>query len=883
MTDRDNHSPEQPTPPPKKRRLKLSDVSGGLSLKRRKSGEKTAKSGGLKLSKVVALPSVTPPPATDFALDDGAAILNLPPAPVPDPAPAADPVVVRDPQGSPAAADTAAAPDTAAPEASTVEPATSPDAAGQPETPEGAPPPAQVATTDAETDETEGETDARTDTGTGTEPKSAKLRAAEDAAYQQRLKARAQLLCRLASLRGVPPAPQDMVEHLQSCGDASLRPEAMTSALVTAGLKARIVQLKRPSPRHWPGIAIMQGGQPVLVLSQGKAGVTVYDTSCPDNRAEVPMQDFMPFFTGQILTARATVAQLAQRHTPQLDNSHWFWGEFPKYRRQIGEVMLGSLVANLLAVAVALFSLQVYDRVVPHQSQATLWVLAIGALMAIAMEGMLKLARARITDASGRQIDLAVQHKLMRRVIGLRMDQSPLPPSGLFAAMRDFSSVREFFTSSTLSTLADVPFIAVFLLLVASIGGPVVYVIIIGGILMLLPGYFIQKKMLAMTRLAQGASSKSGRLLHEVVSEMETIKTQRGEERILRQWDELNLLSSQASNGQRKLASALTYWSQGVQQATYISAVILGTYMVFAGEFTVGTIIATGILTSRTLAPLTQFAGTLARWSNVRAALDALDVIADAKQERETGRAYLRRDQIQGRFELREVVFRYDPEGAPNVDVPAVAVTPGQRVAVLGVNGSGKSTLLKLLAGLYTPQRGRVMIDGTDMSQIEPRDLRRHIGYLGQEVKLFAGTLRDNLNLSLLSHDDARVMEALEFAGLAPFVQSHPRGLDLMIGDGGSGLSIGQRQAVGWARLHLQNPSVVLLDEPTAALDQTLERTLVSRLDAWLETRTAIIATHRMPILSLTNRTLILQAGRMVVDGPRDEVLAHLNGKAKAS
>ncbi|WP_420005911.1 ATP-binding cassette domain-containing protein [Arenibacterium sp. LLYu02] len=708
-------------------------------------------------------------------------------------------------------------------------------------------------------------------------------RQADEAAYQERLRARAHLMCRLAALRGVTLAPQDLVEHLQSSGATSLRPEAMMSALIASGLMARITTPKRTSRRDWPGIAIMQGGQPVLVLSQGKAGVTVYDTSCPDNRAEVPMKDFLPYFTGQILSTRATLMQLRQRHTPQLETGHWFWGEFPKYRRQMAEIMLGSLVANLLAVAVALFSLQVYDRVVPHQSESTLWVLSVGALMAIGMEGLLKFARAKITDAAGRQVDLAVQHKLMRRVIGLRLDKSPLPPSGLFSAIRDFSSVREFFTSSTLSTLADVPFIAVFLLLVASIGGPVVYVIIVGGLLMLLPSYFMQKKMLATTRLAQGASSRSGRLLQEAVSEMETIKTQRGEERILRLWDELNLLSSQASNAQRRLASALTYWSQGVQQATYICAVILGTYMVFAGEFTVGTIIATGILTSRTLAPLTQFAGTLARWSNVRTALDALDVIAKAEQEREQGRAYLRRDKIDGGFELREVLFRYDPEGAPTVDVSSIALLPGQRVAVLGVNGSGKSTLLKLLAGLYSPERGRVMLDGTDISQIEPRDLRRHIGYLGQEVKLFAGTLRDNLNLSLLTHDDQRLMDALEFAGMAPFVRAHPRGLDLVIGDGGAGLSIGQRQAIGWARLHLQNPSVVLLDEPTAALDQTLERTLVSRLDSWLGKRTAIIATHRMPILSLTNRTVILQAGRMVVDGPRDEVLAHLNGGSKVS
>lgn len=835
MTDRDSHSQNEPAQKPAKRGLKLSSISGGLTSKQRKGSDK-----GKKAPVKISMISPVTAPAPVAGQDDKTAS---------PPPPAAQPDAVAAPARSAFDANQPlpnlpSAPETDAPEAKDQDEVVA------------AVEPTPVAPSSSQDDE---------------------------AAHHARLKARAHLMCRLAALRGCTLAPQDMIEHLQTSGPASLRPEAMMSALITAGLKARVQQVKRPTPRHWPGIAIMQGGQPVLVLSQGKAGVTIYDTSCPDNRAEVPMQDFMPYFTGQILTTRATLSQLAQRHTPQLDTSHWFWGEFPKYRRQMGEIMLGSLVANVLAVAVALFSLQVYDRVVPHQSQATLWVLAIGALMAITMEGVLKLARARITDAAGRQVDMAVQHKLMRRVIGLRMDQSPLPPSGLFAAMRDFSSVREFFTSSTLSTLADVPFIAVFLLLVASIGGPVVYVIMIGGVLMLLPGYFIQKKMLAMTRQAQGASAKSGRLLQEVVSEMETIKTQRGEERILRLWDELNLLSSQASNGQRKLSSALTYWSQGVQQATYICAVILGTYMVFAGEFTVGTIIATGILTSRTLAPLTQFAGTLARWSNVRAALDALDAIATAPQEREKGRAYLRRETIEGRFELREVVFRYDPDGAPTVDVPAVATTPGQRIAILGVNGSGKSTLLKLLAGLYTPERGRVMIDGTDMSQIEPRDLRRHIGYLGQEVKLFAGTLRDNLNLSLLTHSDERVMEALEFAGLAPFVQTHPRGLDLQIGDGGAGLSIGQRQAVGWARLHLQNPSVVLLDEPTAALDQTLERTLVSRLDGWLGNRTAIIATHRMPILSLTNRTLILQAGRMVVDGPRDEVLAHLNGGSKAS
>lgn len=691
-----------------------------------------------------------------------------------------------------------------------------------------------------------------------------------------RIQHRASLIATLAALKGSEVPISDVAAFLwkETPGDLSLH--TLAKAVQSAGLQPKILEKQSLAPALWPALAVMSGGQCVLVLSQADEALTIYDTSCPDNRTEVPLAEFSPYFTGTVLSARPSLSQMAAKHTPQIDPGHWFWSEFPKYRRQVGEIMLGSLVANILAVSVALFSLQVYDRVVPHQSHATLWVLAVGAFLAIALEAMLKLARARLTDAAGRQIELSVQHNLMRRLIGMRSDKKPLPPSGLFAAMRDFGSVREFFTSSTISTLADIPFIAVFLLLVASIAGPVVWVIVAGGILMLLPAYFMQKKMIAYTRQTQGANAKAGRLLHEVVTELDTVKTQRGEDRVLRLWDELNTLSSHSATEQRKLSSALTYWSQGVQQATYITAVVLGTLLVFAGEFTVGTIIATGILTSRTLAPLTQFAATLARWSNVKAALEGLDAIAQAPQEKEQERTYLRRQKIEGRFELREIMFRYEDDAAPTLDVQAVAVTPGQRVAVLGVNGSGKSTLLKLLSGLYAPDRGRILLDGTDMAQIDPRDLRANIGYLSQDVRLFAGSLRDNLNLNQLERDDDRLLEALEFAGLGAHVRNHHKGLDLEISDGGHGLSIGQRQSIGWARLWLQDPSVVLLDEPTAALDQTLERTLVSRLEGWLEGRTAVIATHRMPILSLTNRTLILQSGRMVVDGPRDQVLAHL-------
>ncbi|WP_417244016.1 ATP-binding cassette domain-containing protein [Celeribacter sp.] len=693
---------------------------------------------------------------------------------------------------------------------------------------------------------------------------------------------RAELVTLLASRFGVLATVSDVLDSF-GAQSGDIAPATMAQALKQTGLDAEVATLTALKPRVWPALAYMTSGHIVLVLGQEDGVLKIHDRSAPDHTAEVLQAEFAPYFSGTIVRAGKTLEALSRSYVPNLESAHWFWGQFKGYKRQIGEIALGSLVANMLAVAVALFSLQVYDRVIPHQSQATLWVLALGAGVAIALEAVLKLARSRLMDGSGRQIETKVQSLLMDRILGMRSDARPNTPSGLFSAMREFGSVREFFTSTTIGTVADIPFIFLFFALVASIAGPVVFLLIAGAILMVVPGYFFQKRMMQLTKETQGASAQASRLLHEAVFELDTIKSQRGEDRIKRIWDELNLLSSVKSSEQRKLAGLLTFWAQAVQQLTYVGAVVAGTYLVFAGEFTVGTIIATGILTSRTLAPLAQLSGTLARWSNVKTALNGLDVIADSAQDNDPTRSYLRRETITGEFALREVQFRYDADGAPSLDIPGLDLKAGQKIAVLGANGSGKSTFLKLLAGLYAPSQGRVMLDGAEMNQIDPRDVRRNVGYLGQDVRLFAGTLRDNLSLGGLHHGDDHLYCALDFAGLGAFVRSHHRGLDLDIRDGGEGLSVGQRQSIGWARLWLQNPSVCLLDEPTAALDQALEAKLIKRVAGWLENRTAVIATHRMPIVDLTDRVMVFKDGRMVVDGPRDQVTAHLakvQGKA---
>ena len=701
--------------------------------------------------------------------------------------------------------------------------------------------------------------------------------------FEDRIHARAKLAATYVGLLGVEAVPRDLFETIgaatrDGAGDIE-EATAICHGLKSIGMIADVRRVDSVRAGHWPALAYMTSGQVLLVLGQSRGQLTVFDPTCPDNRAFVPVSDFRPYFAGLLVSAETSLAKVEEVHKTARAPAHWFWGQFGRFRRQFAEVALGSFIANLLAVAVALFSLQVYDRVIPHQSEATLWVLAAGAGLALLMEAFLKIARARLMDGAGRQIEVSVLQVLMNRILGMRSDTKGQAPNQVFSAMREFSSVREFFTASTIGSLADIPFIFVFLFLVASIAGNVVWVLVLGGILMVVPGFFLQKKMIRLTQETQGASAKSSALLHETIFELDTLKTQRGEDRVMRLWSELNAVSAVKSSEQRKLASTLTFWSQGVQQATYVSAVIAGTYLVFIGQFTVGSIIATGILTGRTLSPLTQLAGTMARWGNVKSALDGLDGIAMAPQDAESGRSYLRREELNGRFELRDVTFRYEDDGAPTLDIKGLAIKPGQHVAILGANGSGKSSLLKLLSGLYAPETGRVMIDGTEMSQIEPRDLRRLVGYLGQDVRLFAGTLRDNLNLTMLERDDDRLYAALDFAGLGPFVKAHHKGLDLEIKDNGAGLSIGQRQSIGWARLWLQDPKICLLDEPTAALDQTLEATLVSRLETWMKGRTAIIATHRAPILALTERTMLLQGGRMTIDGPKDKVMSHLAGQ----
>lgn len=604
-----------------------------------------------------------------------------------------------------------------------------------------------------------------------------------------------------------------------------------------------------------------------------------------DNEAvrTFPLDKFKNEYAGQFFTVSPSIIRLQKQHSVVDGRGHWFWNRLLVQRIRLLDIVLSSLFANILAVTVSLFALQVYDRVLPGQSEATLWVLAGGAMIAITFEALLRISRARLIDNMGKNAEIEITRDVFSKFIGMKLGKAPAPPGSLIHMVREFSAVKEFFSTAAVGVVADLPFVFIFLGLIYGIAGNVVWVVVVGALATILPSLLLRGKMAQLSKETMGGMSSASRLLTEAAYGAETMKLSRGEVYFQKQWEDIVSLNAAKTTEQRALTAFLTHWATSVQQVTYILAVIAGVYMVFAKEFTMGAIIAVSILSTRTLSPITQLSQVLSRWQNMKTALDGLDTVMGSEQERDTKRTYLHRQRLKGRFTLQKVKFSHQGAKMIGLDIEALNIEPGTRLALLGANGSGKSTLLRLAAGLYDPLEGEVLIDGIDIRQIDPADLRNNIGYLPQEIRLFRGTLRENLSMDGRRYSDEALLKALAFGGLDEFASQHPEGLDAKVSDGGDGFSIGQKQSIGLARMFLLDPAIVLLDEPTSALDQTLENAVVQRLGAWIGNRTCIVATHRMLILSQMSMVAVLHRGRIVTVGDRDEVLKKLRSSAQAA
>lgn len=552
----------------------------------------------------------------------------------------------------------------------------------------------------------------------------------------------------------------------------------------------------------------------------------------------------------------------------------WFWKIALRDWRRYIDIMLASLVANILALSGMIFSMQVYDRVVPSQSMPTLWVLFTGVMCAIVFEFTMRMVRVHISDVVGKRADLRVSDKVFAHALRLKNSARSKSTGSFIAQIRELESIRELVTSTTIGAIADLPFFLLFVCILWAIGGPLVWVVLAALPLLLIPGLLIQKPLAHLSNEGMRESAIRNATLVEAVESIEDIKLLRAEQRFQNQWNNSNDVSATISMKQRFLTGLLMTWTQEVQSIVYAVVLVVGCFMVIEGDLTTGALVGASILSSRTIAPLSQISGILSRWQHAKVAKKGIDELMQRPVDYPEGGKAVHKAVIRGKYDLKGVGFMYDTEkGVHDLIVPKLSIKAGEKIALLGRNGAGKSTLLQLLAGMQSPQQGEVLLDDININMLDPADVRRDMGLLHQNARLFFGTLRENLTMGLPQASDGEIHQALTLSGAMNFMQSQKVGLDYMIMEGGVGLSGGQRQSLLLARTLLSQPNIIMLDEPTAWLDEVTEQQVIDGLAGWLGDRTLILATHRLASLRLVDRIIVVDNGRIVMDGPKDDIL----------
>ncbi len=548
------------------------------------------------------------------------------------------------------------------------------------------------------------------------------------------------------------------------------------------------------------------------------------------------------------------------------------------YKGILFEAIIATFLINMLALAVSLFSMQVYDRVIPTRSEYTLIILASGVFIVIIFEAFMKFSRSRIMDKVVVGLDQYLSREVFQRLLKVRIDQMPGSVGSMAAQLRGYEQVRSFFTASTLFGLVDLPMTIIFISLVAFIGSPLVAVVpVIAAVVAILMGLSARKRIDAIAAEGATASYYKTGLLVEAVEGVETIKAGAGNWKFLSRW--LDVMNTTIKNDldMKHANDNLTYFTQLLQQVSYVGIVIVGSFVVMQGDMTMGGLIACSILGGRVLAPVMMLPNLLVQYSHAKAAKLNIETLFELEQDNH-GVAYpLSPSRINGFYQCDHLVFNYKDNDRPAININKLTIRPGERIAILGPIGSGKSTLLKVLAGLYAPTKGQVLLDGLDIHQISRETLSERLGYLQQDHRLFQGTLRENLLIGMAAPDDDVLQEALIKTGLINLVASHSSGLDLPISEGGRGLSGGQKQLVAFTRLLLTKPNVFLLDEPTASMDNRQEQRCLQVLkQALIDGQTFIVSTHKTALLELADRLIIMDNQRIIIDGPKQAVLDEL-------
>ncbi|UTA49218.1 type I secretion system permease/ATPase [Simiduia sp. 21SJ11W-1] len=661
--------------------------------------------------------------------------------------------------------------------------------------------------------------------------------------------------------------------------DNCLTPELFVRAARRAGLSAKVVQrsLADIPSLVLPVVLLLENNQAVILLERKPNG----DLLLLDSHTE-----------GELVTTEEALAQTycgysiyckpEHRYDSRTENlatnhqGHWFWRVIGRSWRIYRDVLIASVLINLFALANPLFVMNVYDRVVPNDALETLWVLAMGVCLVYGFDLVLKLLRNYFIEVAGKKADVQLSAFIFERVLGARYEAHP-HSVGVFASqLRDFESIRSFITSTTVTAFVDLPFTLLFLLVIAYLGGPLVWVPIIAIPLILVFSLVMQRKLHVAVEETYRSSAQKNATLVETLTALETVKLIGAEGKLQRLWEKSVGHLAQWGQQVRLLSATTTVGAGTIQQLAAVVLVIVGVYEIADKSLTMGGLIACVMLAARAMAPMAQVAGLMVNYHQTKAALDSLEEIVNKPQERDEQKPFVQRTDVKGAIAFDGVSFAYPEEKQWALNNVSFKIAPGEHVAIIGRIGSGKSTVQKLMTGLYRPTEGAVLVDNIDLSQIDPAELRTHIGSVPQDVTLFFGSIRENIVYGNPLATDADLLRAADLSGVSEFANRHPQGLDRQVGERGAALSGGQRQSIAIARAILNGPPMYILDEPSTAMDNSTEERLKRNLAELTEGRTLVVVTHKTSLLSLVERIIVLDQGRLIADGPKDAVLEAL-------
>lgn len=664
--------------------------------------------------------------------------------------------------------------------------------------------------------------------------------------------------------------------------DGKLTPSVFARAAARAGMTARIVKsgLVNLNPELFPVVVLLEPGRACIVTSIDiKKGIAkAIFPELNEAEVEVSLSGLASSYSGEAIYVRPRLRLDNNPETKKKKGGHWFWSVIQENRRLYRDILIGSFAINLFALAMPLFVLNVYDRVVPNQATETLWVLAGGVFIVLCFDLALRLMRSSFVDLAASRADVKLSSSIMAKTLGLRLEDRPVSTGSFTSTLQSFESIRAFIGSATILGIVDLPFVLLFAAIIALINPWLVLPVLAGVLFVLLYALAAQGKLHELSQTTWEVGAQRNALLVESVSQLENVKALRAESRIQRHWEKATAFLSRTSAQLRLVSTSVSNVAQWAQHSVAVCVIIVGVYQIIEGNLSQGGLIAAYMLSSRAMAPISQAAALLAQYHQSSTALDSLNQVMDKRVERHEGKVYVEKPSVAGSLLLEKVTFRYPNEERDALRDVSISIKAGEKVALLGRIGCGKSSLNKLVLGFYQPTAGAVLLDGIDIRQIDPIQLRRHIGYVPQDVSLFSGSLRENIVAGGGSEriDDEELLKALDIAGLQSLVNSHPHGVDLQVGERGQALSGGQKQSVAIARALVHDPAILLLDEPTSSMDNASEEAFKTNLSNVAQGKTMLVVTHRTSLLSLVDRIIVMDAGKVVADGPRDTVVEAL-------